>query len=338
MDCCVCSNKMRRWSSVFVRTGTYWCCPQCHLIWDDSHQRSPLKKGLAPFFDLTPHDYTAHDVRQTKSALGVPSYLRHIHPYLPASPERGSDPFSKPLFLELGGGYGHFCQILKEQHDFLPTLVEPGDIGRRYAEKHFDLPTYPDVHSLQQSTQNTFDLIFSGHVWEHVDDPQQFLNESADLLKPGGLWIAITPNADSWKSRLFRGGWCWLSSDHYQIISPASARIMVENAGLEIVTIKDTRPASYHYPGVLIGWVAFLKEWLKSRIIKSFPHQTKNVKPNTPGAPKSDVNVKNETSTLTTRIFVLLGFIAKIERVILFPIDALFGFDELLIVARKKEN
>jgi len=310
---------MKSWAHIWIRDGHYLFCSACKLLWDSSIDRSPVVSSLE-----TTHDYTSHETRKIKSAQGVKPYLKLLKNYLPKSPAR---------FLELGGGYGHLCQKVQKHFSLDPTLVEPGDFGRNYAKTHFQIPSFPNIGALARSSSEKFGIIFSGHVWEHTHEPQAFLSDSAKLLTSGGIWIAATPNASSWKSKLFGGGWCWLSSDHYQIISPKAARMMIEKAGLEVVLITDTRPAGYHYPGILIGWIAWIKEYIKSRTCNT-PHSSMQ---------KSSHNTKNEElcakppkPTLTTRIFLLLGLIAYLERILLYPIDKYFGHDELLIVARKK--
>ncbi len=40
----------------------------------------------------------------------------------------------------------------------------------------------------------TFDIIISDNVWEHVATPGNFLEEVRRVLKPGGLYLAKTPN------------------------------------------------------------------------------------------------------------------------------------------------
>ncbi len=41
---------------------------------------------------------------------------------------------------------------------------------------------------------NYFDVIFSRAVLEHVQEPERFLNEMGRLLKPGGVFVFLTPN------------------------------------------------------------------------------------------------------------------------------------------------
>lgn len=53
----------------------------------------------------------------------------------------------------------------------------------------------------------SFDLILAYHVIEHVDDPKAFAQRASDLLKPGGVFVAATPNVDSLDARRFKGRW-----------------------------------------------------------------------------------------------------------------------------------
>lgn len=46
----------------------------------------------------------------------------------------------------------------------------------------------------------TFDVVFSEYVMEHVADPAAAFREVARVLKPGGRFLVLTPNAYSYKS------------------------------------------------------------------------------------------------------------------------------------------
>lgn len=41
---------------------------------------------------------------------------------------------------------------------------------------------------------NSFDLVFSVYVMEHIDDPASFTSNVFRVLKPGGYYLSITPN------------------------------------------------------------------------------------------------------------------------------------------------
>lgn len=42
-----------------------------------------------------------------------------------------------------------------------------------------------------------FDVVFSSHVLEHVPDPAASLRQMVDVLVPGGILVALTPNGSS---------------------------------------------------------------------------------------------------------------------------------------------
>lgn len=70
----------------------------------------------------------------------------------------------------------------------------------------------PTVDEFQQMTigepwpaeSGSFDLVFSDHVLEHVDDPDLFFSESARVLKPGGYLCLRTPNSWSYVALISR--------------------------------------------------------------------------------------------------------------------------------------
>jgi 2-polyprenyl-3-methyl-5-hydroxy-6-metoxy-1,4-benzoquinol methylase len=85
----------------------------------------------------------------------------------------------------------------------------------------------------------TFDLIFASHVIEHVDDPKAFAQRAADLLAPGGLFIAATPNCDSFDARHFKGHWGGNHFPrHWTLYEPRTIRALAESVGLEVERVE----------------------------------------------------------------------------------------------------
>lgn len=95
--------------------------------------------------------------------------------------------------LDYGAGRGNVVQMnFKGQAARVAGIdPEPEVLGNPYLDdaRVLDLDTntipYDDA---------SFDLVFADNVMEHVQDPARVLAEIARVLKPGGLFLAKTPN------------------------------------------------------------------------------------------------------------------------------------------------
>jgi 2-polyprenyl-3-methyl-5-hydroxy-6-metoxy-1,4-benzoquinol methylase len=84
-------------------------------------------------------------------------------------------------------GYGswHLAQA-----GFKVKAFEISEPRRQFAENKLGIQCY---HSLD-SVNEKFDVFFSAHVLEHVPSPTATIQFALSVLKPGGLFIAFTPN------------------------------------------------------------------------------------------------------------------------------------------------
>lgn len=73
------------------------------------------------------------------------------------------------------------------------------DVDPRVASKYhseFHLGSITDMPFKEES----FDLILSEYVLEHVEEPERAFREFARVLRPGGLLLLLTPNLYSYKN------------------------------------------------------------------------------------------------------------------------------------------
>ena len=112
--------------------------------------------------------------------------------------------------------------------------VEADENIRRVADKYgykvhvglFDPSIYPE---------NYFDYVTMSQVIEHVTDPVQTLQGIARILKPGGLAILSTPNANGWGAKLFGKYWInWHAPYHLQFFTQKSMDLATTQAGLVV--------------------------------------------------------------------------------------------------------
>src|SRR5690606_18438154 len=90
----------------------------------------------------------------------------------------------------------------------------------------------------------SFDLVTVRHVIEHIADPQPFMAELAQVLKPGGQLVIETPNSNALGRALM--GAIWFANEvprHLVLFNPESLRHLADRHGLRQVDVSlETTP------------------------------------------------------------------------------------------------
>lgn len=112
--------------------------------------------------------------------------------------------FKGKKLLEVGAGVGAMLVIARSEYGIDAYGIEPSSdefysfesISSRLIEE-YNLPKDIMVNSTAEKLpfeDNSFDLIYSTNVLEHVKDPKKVLSESVRVLKPGGYLQFVIPN------------------------------------------------------------------------------------------------------------------------------------------------
>ncbi len=118
-----------------------------------------------------------------------------VEPYLPAGTR----------VLELGGGNGYQASLLAARGcDVVSLDVE---VDESSPPRHFDVQPYDGVQIPFPDAD--FDVIFSSHVLEHVQQLPALLAETRRVLRPGGVAVHIMPTT-VWR--------LWTSLAHYPYV------------------------------------------------------------------------------------------------------------------------
>lgn len=122
----------------------------------------------------------------------------------------GTEKLTRARILEIGSGNGFtLCYMVKNGVDVVG--IEPGNTSgfqERYLRAAQLLRengiTNPENYLFDACAEkipfpdNTFDLVFSSVVLEHVQNLELAMQESIRVLKPGGVLWASVPNYNSW--------------------------------------------------------------------------------------------------------------------------------------------
>lgn len=88
------------------------------------------------------------------------------------------------------------------------------------------------VHELPNDWQDSFDIVTSFFSMEHMVRPGESIRMMAALLKPGGTLYCIVPNVSTNIAD-------FIVLDHVNHFSSPSLQHLLQNAGLEVVSIDD---------------------------------------------------------------------------------------------------
>ena len=106
--------------------------------------------------------------------------------------------------LEVGAGVGTFLIAARTKYGIDAYGVEPSkdefspfnQISKALLEE-YNLPNNVITSSMAEELpfqNDTYDLVYSTNVLEHVQDPKKVLSESIRVLKPGGYLQFVIPN------------------------------------------------------------------------------------------------------------------------------------------------
>lgn len=215
---------------------------------------------------IYPSDYYAYQIIQQRQhqAKGKGSLLRR---YMDARAiERlrnytrlitGGGPFR---ILDIGCGDGTVLNQWKRAFDGEVEThgVEMSESAAKIAtaQGHKVMPKRIEECNLDP---NSYDLIFSFHVVEHVEDPLSFMRAIHGALKPSGYLLIETPNVDTVDFRWFRERhWgAYHFPRHWNLYDEKSFEALAQKSGFEVVRV-DYLPSA-------VFWVWTMHSMMWSR-------------------------------------------------------------------------
>lgn len=145
--------------------------------------------------------------------------------------------------LDIGCGSGGYLAFLATL-GWICTGVEPGPNSRAYATGVLGLNVHPGPLGACGFSDGIFDVVTMWHVIEHLPDPLETLREIRRILKPNGLLLLRTPNAESLEAHLFGGNFYGLDPPrHLYLFSPGTLRRLLERGGFTV-----TRTGYQYHP------------------------------------------------------------------------------------------
>ncbi len=200
------------------------------------------------------HDdiFTCHDCGLARAeppggVSAIEESYRDVHDklYRASEPERREDfrrsiegierhPFVRPgTLLEIGSSVGLFLDEATKR-GWKATGIEPSRWASEQATA-MGLTVFTGMLGEFEAENESFDVVASWDVWEHVQDPLESLKRAHSLLRPGGLLAITTVNMGGFMARIMRGRWPWFMRMHLHYFTRKSLAEMVRRAGFDVL-------------------------------------------------------------------------------------------------------
>ncbi len=170
-------------------------------------------------------------------------YAARMGAILRRAANRLGKPPHKLRLLDVGCSSGALLKVAQE-NGFQVSGAEPATQAAQTAQAMgFDV--FPGFLQDAHFPDNHFDIVTLFEVIEHLTDPIALISEVRRILKPGGILLLGTGNADSWTVSFIGNRWEYFDirshGGHISFFNPTSTRLMAKKTGFEIAGISTKR-------------------------------------------------------------------------------------------------
>ncbi len=147
-------------------------------------------------------------------------------------------------FLDIGAGYGYLLSELRARKRIDGVGVEPSQASVRHARNELGVDVHCCMLADAPLQPESFDLVASFEVIEHVPDPVEFVREAASFVRPGGHLVLLTDNFESDVVNTYGPSFPkWIPHVHINHFGPRTLREAVQRVdGLQAVKMASYTP------------------------------------------------------------------------------------------------
>jgi len=221
-NCLVCSGSNIKGLKHYEQLGLVKC-KNCGFV---------FMKQITSAEELGEHYKTySYDKERTLSSMTIASYNSTLDEF---------EPYRKTnRLLDVGCGVGHFLEVARQRGWQV--------FGTEYSEKAVEIATEKGINMQQGALilshyePESFDVITSFEVIEHINNPVEELNKINQLLRPGGLFYCTTPNFNSLLRYWFKERYKVIEyPEHLSYYTRKTLNKVICERGFENVKFKST--------------------------------------------------------------------------------------------------
>jgi 2-polyprenyl-3-methyl-5-hydroxy-6-metoxy-1,4-benzoquinol methylase len=141
--------------------------------------------------------------------------------------------------IDVGAGDGHFIGLAKKK-GWNAFATEFDDISVQLCMEK-EVIVHKGKLNTANYSKNYFDIIYSAEVIEHINNPQEEINNFRQILRTGGIVYITTPNYNSISRKILKSKWNVFNyPEHLSYYTPNTLTKLFEAHGFKKVSIETT--------------------------------------------------------------------------------------------------
>lgn len=227
VDCDLCGSN--NYDKIHKKGGTFWvCCKECGFIYTNpSWEETVLGNEISQIYGNGLSGYSSK--YNLKKQAEYRKILKNFKKYRRLN-----------SILEIGCNVGAFLYQAREM-GWEATGVEPVEVCAKYAQEKHGLNVVAEFLENAHLPENSFDVVYSNAVFEHLPHPTSVLREIFRILRPGGVVYTCTVNHDSYTRELLGEEWHLLrTADHLSFYTPETIVRFHEKVGLNVIKLRSS--------------------------------------------------------------------------------------------------
>jgi len=137
--------------------------------------------------------------------------------------------------VEIGPGFGTFAALAREEFDRVVAVEPTPEMAEACRERGVEVVEM-GIEDITDEIEGA-DVACAFEVVEHLFEPRRFLEQSARLLRPGGLVVVSCPNGLGFDISVL-GSVSWaIDPEHVNLFNPGSLSELVEASGFDVLEV-----------------------------------------------------------------------------------------------------
>jgi 2-polyprenyl-3-methyl-5-hydroxy-6-metoxy-1,4-benzoquinol methylase/Zn ribbon nucleic-acid-binding protein len=146
--------------------------------------------------------------------------------------------FKKPSLVDVGAGFGTFCDLVKKTGFFSRVLaIEPSEEGYLNCKKNKINSINDVIENVKFKRKDKFNIITNFEVIEHLFSPRDFLLNIKKNLKSKGLVMFSCPNGDGFDVKFLGKKSNTIDHEHLNYFNTNSIKILLKKSGYKTLEV-----------------------------------------------------------------------------------------------------